>query len=452
VTVRQVLIYVNILAVAAFAIAAFLLLRRHPEEEKTPANLTPFLADEDLESRRLERVLGWSLICAAAIAVTLPIYWLREPDRQRQSETYFDRGAIERGATLFAGPGGEAYDSTVSLQCANCHGSSGEGGFAPNWLYTVDDKGTADTKDDVTIKVPWRAPALNTVLLRFSDEEVRGIITYGRPGTPMQPFGVEGGGPKNAQSIGDLIAFLHSIQLTPKEAQAQALEQLDGNDKTGADRVVGWRNEPAQQLADARQALTDAQDALDKLKGDDKATSAQLRDAQQAVDDAQAAVAWAEDWVSRRSNVTDGQLLYELFCARCHTKGWSIFDPTVPDTIGALGRAGGGGSIGFNLRGSEVGRFADPKDQVDFVSIGSDAYKPYGDNGNSGNGSGKMPGFGGTNGHDGMLTLDMIRAIVEYERHCLDVADPSQPAARQRRLADVPACNRSAATLKEVGK
>ena len=48
------------------------------------------------------------------------------------------------------------------------------------------------------------------------------IITYGRPGTPMQAWGVAGGGPKNDQSIQDLVAYLRTIQLTPAEAQKQA--------------------------------------------------------------------------------------------------------------------------------------------------------------------------------------------------------------------------------------
>ena len=53
------------------------------------------------------------------------------------------------------------------------------------------------------------------MLLRFSPQEVNDIITYGRPGTPMQPWGVPGGGPKNVQSINDLVAYITSQQLTP---------------------------------------------------------------------------------------------------------------------------------------------------------------------------------------------------------------------------------------------
>ena len=75
------------------------------EIEKLPANIEPFLPDEELEGRRLERVQGWALIFAAIIAIALPIYWLREPTRQHQSTAYFDENAVHRGAVLFASPG-----------------------------------------------------------------------------------------------------------------------------------------------------------------------------------------------------------------------------------------------------------------------------------------------------------------------------------------------------------
>ena len=45
------------------------------------------------------------------------------------------------------------------------------------------------TTGEVT-PVNWRAPALNTVLYRFSTDEVTYIITYGRPFSPMSPWGL----------------------------------------------------------------------------------------------------------------------------------------------------------------------------------------------------------------------------------------------------------------------
>jgi mono/diheme cytochrome c family protein len=423
VNVRHVLIVLNVAAIAVFAVAAWLLLRRNRGEERTPANLTPFYDDEDLESRRLERVLGWALICAAVIAVTLPIYWLREPNRQAQSIAYFDQGSIDRGATLFASPGMPAYDSTVSLQCANCHGQKGEGGAVP-WVYTDPDTGKAE-------RVFWKAPPLNTELLRFSDQEVTDVITYGRPGTPMQAFGVDGGGPKNEQSIQDLVDYIRTLQLTSQESQAEATKGLSDA-----------KAQPQQQLKAAKAALTKAQKDLAKVEAEPNAKPAALAAARKAVADAQANLDWAQNWADRNVGVTDGQYLFQLYCARCHTKGWSIFDPTTIGSTKVLGPAGEGGGIGFNL-GNEKGRFPKESDQIAFVTTGSEAFKPYGD---QGQGSGRMPGFGV------MLTPQMIKAIVEYERDCLSVTDPAQPAALQKRPAEVPACDVAKATVKGSNK
>jgi mono/diheme cytochrome c family protein len=117
-----------------------------------------------------------------------------------------------------------------------------------------------------------------------------------------------------------------------------------------------------------------------------------------------------------------------MYCARCHTDGWSVFDPAAPeddpdviDNVGILGLPGGGGGqgggIGFNLRdGDTIRRFGTDEEggwqaQVDFVSEGSNPNQEYG---YRGIGSGRMPGFGQ------MLTPEQIGAIVSYERYCLE--------------------------------
>ena len=45
-------------------------------------------------------------------------------------------------------------------------------------------------------------------------------------------------------------------------------------------------------------------------------------------DSAVAALTWSQAWFDSRQGVSDGQLLFELNYARCHTKGWSVFDRT----------------------------------------------------------------------------------------------------------------------------
>jgi mono/diheme cytochrome c family protein len=451
VTVRHVLIVLNIVAIVA--IAAYLiwavLSPKRASEEIEPANRTPFLDDADLESRRLERVQGWALLFAAIVAIALPLYWLHEPSRQKESVSYFDENAAARGEELFSDQTMETFNAAVSLACAKCHGSDGSGGPVPFTLPNGE-------------QVVWKAPALNTVLLRFTEDpkcvdpdlrptlqcSVTDIITYGRPGTPMPAWGVIGGGAKNDQSIQDLIAFLRTIQLTPEEAQKQAAADLDAA-----------RGQPEEAIKAAQDQLATDQETLDKAAADARkvlqtpdATEAQLKTACDAIADQvesdpvnvnreqgvtcraytaafetveadKNALDWTRTWAKRRENVSDGQLLFELNCARCHTAGWSSFDPTVPpddpggaNSLGPPGGGGGqGGGIGFNIRGSEIDRFGTDEDggfdaQVEFVSTGSVPFKEYGTNGN---GTGKMPGFGQ------MLTEDMVKQVVGYERYCI---------------------------------
>ena len=58
---------------------------------------------------------------------------------------------------------------------------------------------------------------------RFSQEEVKGILTYGRPGTPMQAWGVEGGGALSDQALDNVIAYLWTVQLTPKQMHDEVM-------------------------------------------------------------------------------------------------------------------------------------------------------------------------------------------------------------------------------------
>jgi mono/diheme cytochrome c family protein len=393
-SVRGVLVILNLVALLALAVFAIMSVRRN-REKATPQNLEVFYDDDVLEGPHLEHVLGWTLFFAAIIAVALPIYWLREPNRQNESVHYFDEGAVNRGATLFANNQMPAYDQAKSLQCANCHGAD-LGGGSTSVSHTFNDKTGAF--------VDWRAPALNTVLQRFSPQEVNDIITYGRPGTPMQAWGVLGGGPKNEQSINDLVAYITSKQLSSKQAKKQSQTALDQ-----------WAAQPKAQLEKAQGDLTAAQKAQRKVQLDAKATDAQRSAAQTAVETAQTALNWAQDWVKRRAHVSQGQLLFETNCARCHTLGWSVFDPTTQKPENVIGQPGGG-AFGPDL-GQEKERFSDNTNgkgvdqQIAFVGLGSDLNKPYG---NNGVGNGKMPGF------SGMLTKKQIAEIVQYEREGLD--------------------------------
>jgi mono/diheme cytochrome c family protein len=445
--VRHFIGLINVLALLALAGFLAWAVYSRKRVEKTPANQTHFLSDDELEGRRLERVLGWSLTFVTLFAVAMLVYMVREPTRQEHAAKYFKNGSVARGATLFANPEGEAYNPVLSLQCANCHGGDGGGGST---TQVIDPDGPNGPQPPETFT--WKVPPLNTELLRFTPDEVEQVITYGRPGTPMQAFGVAGGGAKNEQTIADLVAYIQSIQKTPAQSKAQAEKDL----VTAQNQAQAQLKEARSTFADATKALDDAhakavevlglpasttnnelktqcEDLAATIKQSGTATAAQLKQGQPCRDflkaytaysDAQAALDWAEKWAASRADVTDGQLLFETYCARCHTQGWSIFDSTVPDGTSVLGLAGGGGGqgggIGFNLRGGDTARRFGPgqvkgslgfDSQLQFVQQGSEAFKEYG---NGGIGSGRMPGF------SEMLPEKMIEEIVSYERNGLD--------------------------------
>jgi mono/diheme cytochrome c family protein len=292
-------------------------------------NRKPYYDDEVLEGRRLERV---------------QLIGLGEPV-ERQA------GAIVGYNARFASWGSQLFASTADggFNCAGCHGGMGAAGGSAD--YTVTDPTTGEVK-----AVKWLAPALNTVMYRFDDSEVRFILTYGRPYSPMSPWGLAGGGPMNDQQIDNLIAYLKSIQL-PEEGC------------TKANPLCKTAGTPLNQTAQAEVA-TEARKLVDN--GTYKTLGEAL------------------------FNLDLGSGAYS--CARCHTKGWSYSDP----------QASGGGAMGPNLTGgSEVRQFPVASDQSDFICKGSEVGKKYG---SQGQGSGKMPGF------CGILTQAEIDAIVEYER------------------------------------
>jgi mono/diheme cytochrome c family protein len=313
-------------------------------ELELAANRRPYYNDEELEGRRLELVQFLGVLLLAVIVIGLPLYWVFEPSRQAGAREAADSWLAGRGARLFAPTADGGFN------CAGCHGGmNATGGNAP---FALTDPATGEVRS-----VSWTAPALNTVLYRFSPEEVEYIITYGRPGTPMSAWGIDGGGPLNAQQVESLVAYLMSIQIAREGCAPD--EADDPNCPTG--------HLPAEMQADIEAA------------------------ARQAVEDGQYG--------------SYGEALFNLSlsggaysCARCHTKGWSYGDP----------QESGQGSLGPNITGgSENAHFVNVEEQIDFISNGSENGVGYAE---QGQGSGKMPGFGA------LLNEEQITAIVDYVR------------------------------------
>jgi mono/diheme cytochrome c family protein len=379
-------------------------LRRNPSP-KDPENLTRFYEDGDLEGPRLERALGWSLIFVMVSALALPVYFLFEPGRQDRLLETFDERAVERGATLFASNQSEAYDSTKSLLCATCHGVDGGGGTAPYVLQPELDKcdleenqANPDVPECLPVQAPWVAPALDTVLLRFDEAQVFNIINYGRPGTPMPAWGVESGkGVLNTQSINDLIAYLASIQVTRAEAKQRSTKALNDYKKVWAENVETQQTN-----------LDTAEAALAKAKAENRSVDA-IAALQVVVDEQTAVLASATAWSEQVDEMSDGEILFRLNCARCHTKGASYYDPNnikLPPPSPP-----GSGAFGPNLtNGSTLIQFpnlAGEQEQFNWVALGAAPNELYGQRGIS---SGRMPHF------INQLSQEQIDLIIAYER------------------------------------
>jgi mono/diheme cytochrome c family protein len=364
-------------------------------------NRKPYYDDETLEGPKLDRSLTFGLLTLFVLAVGLPLAWVMEPGRQENAAGDFGRKFRERGEEMFAATG----DNAAALNCAGCHGGL-EGGVVPDFVLSQPD-GTVDVVD-------WRAPQLETALLRYSRDEIRFILVYGRPGTPMPAWGVDGGGALNDQQVQNLIDYLDTHQVSAEEAQQDAAEQLElYMDATFDDggRVFGSEGEALFNMG-----------LLDDFAGG----------------------AYA--------------------CARCHTAGWSYADvevETVDEQLvvdrdsfeAATAASGCGGALGPNLcDGATVRQFPEEalaedatdeqaadfnpiQEMIDFVSQGSELGVGYG---TRGQGSGKMPGFAQRPGEDalywlsggaarepgpGMLTAEMVEEIVAYER---ELESPAQ--------------------------
>jgi mono/diheme cytochrome c family protein len=415
-TFRTILIVINVLAVVVIigVIGYKVLSVRREPVEKPPPNLTPFLDDEELEGRHLERVLRWALLFSTIVAVVLPLYWLLEPGRQEAEAEGFEERAVERGEVLYANQDMEAYDNTRSLLCADCHGTDGGGGSA-NYTITPDAQGDADARP---VQVVWQAPALNTVLYRFiecteadvaaqtrnctrPEEQVTDVITYGRPGTPMPAWGIAGGGPKNEQAVSDIVEYLKSIQLPPAQARKQVTAQV----KRLQDQAKAAVEVAEQNLETAREKLAEAKTEKARLAY------------QLAVDGGIVAVERSREFEQQIANASQGELLFDVNCARCHTKGWSYNDPTKPGIpppapvgSGAFGPSLRGGSVLEQFPGLPADDTSTPgfQSQFTWVADGVEARKGYGVRGIS---SGRMPHF------SEILTKAQINAIIRFERN-----------------------------------
>jgi mono/diheme cytochrome c family protein len=133
------------------------------------------------EDRALRRSLTkWQaagVVVLLLLVIAFPAYKGVESSRRTNALASEQRALVSSGGQLW------------SLNCASCHGVSGEG---------VD------------------APALNSqqFLGSVADEQMHGIIAGGIPGTEMPAWWNEYGGPLTDQQIVAIVAYIRSWQRT----------------------------------------------------------------------------------------------------------------------------------------------------------------------------------------------------------------------------------------------
>lgn len=412
----------TILVVALLAWVLYLI----TENRRTPkSNIESFLGapnrkvppeDDEFEGPRLDRFLGWALIGIAIMAVSLPAYFLAEPGREVGAIRGFDKRSVHRGEESF----GAEHNG---FNCAKCHGADGGGGVT-SWSvaqYNADGTPKIDpsTKKQELKQVTWLAPRVNDVALRYRREQIRNVLIYGR-GTnkPMPAWGIKGGGPANEQQIDDLVNYLRFAALEQDEEAVKVYNAEWNSNGHSADKAFDKAFEAA-----AERAQKESTDALAKIKTDSaKAVQAAsnptgplltatkgLADAKTANDPGLIAAAEAKlaeatrnlDNAKKVLAASDGELLFNSNCARCHTNGYSYGEPN----------GSGGGFYGPRLSESSLTQqFPEKVTQIEYIKNGVEDSKAYGTGGVNHWSGGGMPYFGT------ILTDEQIEKIVDYER------------------------------------
>ena len=136
---------------------------RASASRRSPANETQFLSDDDLEGRRLERVLGWSLLFVTMFAVVMLVYLVREPARQDESiDVLRGRfGRARRDVVRELGERGLRRGAVAAVRELPRQRRRRR-------LDDAGDRPRRARRSAAAGAVRWKAPALNTELLRFS--------------------------------------------------------------------------------------------------------------------------------------------------------------------------------------------------------------------------------------------------------------------------------------------
>jgi mono/diheme cytochrome c family protein len=345
--------------------------------------------DEIFEGPRLDRWLSWALVLMTITALSVPLYWLGEVGRQEGAIRGFDKRSVHRGEEAYFNKPNTKH-GTPALNCASCHGASAGGGVAAASIkdYDVNGKPLQENGKDAVRSVSFAAPRLTDVALRYNREQLYNVLVYGR--APVMPaWGTAGGGPSTDQTIYDLINYLRHLALEKNEEAEKIYKEV-------------WKE------------TKDAEVAFNAALNSDAAKELRHAESVQQLADAKK--------VKANAGKSDGQILYEMNCARCHVAGYKWGEPNAS-----------GNAFGPKLtKEGLAAQFPDADSQFNFIKNGTGSEnKPYGLNGINGYDGGGMPYFTNT------LPDDQIRAIVAYERSltAAGVPEGTKPAGDDTTVA-----------------
>ena len=244
------------------------------------------------------------------------------------------------------------------LECVVCHGADlGGAHYAP---VVLDSGHPFSAEEPCIVKTTWRAPALDTVFARFDTD---------------------------AENLDEVDEVRQILNYGRGVMPAWGLPGGGPLTSQEVDNLIAWL---------WRERISD--------------------------DDAsQQALQAKETEMAAHPEKSEGQVLFELHCARCHTPRWPARGPAqLPNNGGeveVIPGPAGSGRYGPALNAVSLERlFPDIEDQISFITSGAADNIAYGEFARLGNYG--MPGFGR------ILTQEEIRAISEYERS-LDQAEQS---------------------------
>ena len=170
---------------------------------------SPTIDDEVLEGPKLDRASRSRCCSWSVLAVGIPCYWVMEPARQENAADGFGNQLHQpRRAAVRGRPATTAR----ALNCAGCHGGL-DGGVVQDFVRTDP---TGSVVGGRLAGTGARAPCCCATAARRS----LFILTYGRPGSPDAGLGRRGRRSAQRPADPEPHRLPRDHQLTPEEAQA----------------------------------------------------------------------------------------------------------------------------------------------------------------------------------------------------------------------------------------